>query len=115
MHIRYAACIPLTLPKLVRLLCCRQLDSALLEPVITPRFIPTCTKELLKGLGQVAAETGVPVQSHISESLDEVAFAEHLHPEVSSAALQTGSWLLQLHAAASDALAENQPEHSDAT
>ncbi|KAK9808225.1 hypothetical protein WJX73_000245 [Symbiochloris irregularis] len=60
----------------------RQLDTDLLEPVITPRFIPTCSKELLQGLGEVAAEAGVPVQSHISESLDEVAFAEHLHPEV---------------------------------
>lgn len=60
---------------------CRDLKSTLVEPVITPRFVPTCTPELLQGLGQIAAETGAPVQSHISESLDEVAFATHLHPE----------------------------------
>ena len=60
----------------------RGLGSALLEPVITPRFVPTCTPELLAGLGELVRQTGVAVQSHISESMDEVAFATHLHPEV---------------------------------
>lgn len=50
---------------------------------ITPRFVPTCTPELLAGLGRLAAEFGdeVMVQSHISESDDMVSFVEHLHPE----------------------------------
>ena len=50
--------------------------------MITPRFVPSCTPELLHGLGKLAAAYGVPVQSHISESLDEVAFTKALHPEV---------------------------------
>ena len=53
--------------------------------MITPRFVPSCTPALLHGLGKLAAAYGVPVQSHISESLDEVAFARALHPEVCSA------------------------------
>ncbi|MDB5585349.1 MAG: chlorohydrolase [Devosia sp.] len=37
-------------------------------PVITPRFIPSCTDEALAGLGQLAAECGCHVQTHCSES-----------------------------------------------
>lgn len=53
----------------------------LLLPVLTPRFIPTCSKELLRRLGDLAASEGVHVQSHISESDDEVAFVQSLHPD----------------------------------
>lgn len=37
-------------------------------PVVTPRFIPSCTEEALKGLGELAAKYQVHVQSHCSES-----------------------------------------------
>lgn len=37
-------------------------------PVVTPRFIPSCTDEALKGLGDLAGETGCHVQTHCSES-----------------------------------------------
>lgn len=37
-------------------------------PVITPRFIPSCTDEALVELGRLAAETGCHVQTHCSES-----------------------------------------------
>jgi guanine deaminase len=37
------------------------------RPMITPRFIPSCTDELLAGLGALARETGVAVQTHASE------------------------------------------------
>lgn len=36
-------------------------------PVITPRFIPSCTDEVLRGLGQVAEKTGAFVQTHCNE------------------------------------------------
>ncbi len=42
--------------------------NGLVRPVITPRFIPSCTDACLDGLGQVAAETGAAVQTHCSES-----------------------------------------------
>ncbi len=42
--------------------------SGLVLPVITPRFIPSCTDELLRGLGRLARETGCHVQTHCSES-----------------------------------------------
>ncbi|MHA0857442.1 guanine deaminase [Paenibacillus sp. CMAA1364] len=37
-------------------------------PVVTPRFIPSCTDEALEGLGALAAKHNTYVQSHCSES-----------------------------------------------
>ncbi len=37
-------------------------------PVVTPRFIPSCTDDALKGLGELAAKYDAYVQSHCSES-----------------------------------------------
>jgi guanine deaminase len=42
--------------------------AGLVQPVITPRFIPSCTDDLLRGLGALAKETGCHVQTHCSES-----------------------------------------------
>jgi guanine deaminase len=49
-----------------------------LQPALTPRFLPTCTPALLRGLGQLAATHAVLVQSHIRESYDEEAFVRQL-------------------------------------
>jgi guanine deaminase len=43
-------------------------NDGMVFPVITPRFIPTCSDDCLTGLGALAAETGAHVQSHVSES-----------------------------------------------
>jgi guanine deaminase len=37
-------------------------------PVVTPRFIPSCTDAALEGLGAIARECGCHVQTHCSES-----------------------------------------------
>lgn len=37
-------------------------------PVVTPRFIPSCTDEALQGLGELAEKYDAYVQSHCSES-----------------------------------------------
>jgi len=37
-------------------------------PVVTPRFIPSCTDAALEGLGALAQECGCHVQTHCSES-----------------------------------------------
>jgi guanine deaminase len=42
--------------------------AAMIRPVVTPRFTPSCTDELLAGLGALARETGAHVQTHSSES-----------------------------------------------
>jgi guanine deaminase len=43
-------------------------EGGLVRPVITPRFIPSCSDELLHRLGALAHETGCHVQTHCSES-----------------------------------------------
>jgi guanine deaminase len=44
-----------------------QTDGRVL-PVVTPRFIPSCTDEALAGLGALATKCGCHVQTHTSES-----------------------------------------------
>ena len=43
-------------------------ENARVLPVITPRFIPSCTDEMLTGLGDLAEEYDCHVQTHCSES-----------------------------------------------
>ncbi|CAJ1384138.1 unnamed protein product [Effrenium voratum] len=52
----------------------------LVQPVVTPRFLPTCTPKLLQGLGRLADKYGCIIQSHLSESIDEVEFSATLFP-----------------------------------
>jgi len=54
--------------------------QGLVRPVITPRFAPSCTAELMGRLGRLRAETGLPVQTHISENTSEVALVAELFP-----------------------------------
>jgi guanine deaminase len=42
--------------------------EARVKPVITPRFIPSCTDATLEGLGALAKQCGCHVQTHCSES-----------------------------------------------
>lgn len=58
-----------------------ELDDPLITPVVTPRFVPSCTPELMTHLGEVSKKYGVPVQSHLSESLAEMEWVKQLHPE----------------------------------
>lgn len=51
------------------------------KPLITPRFVPTCTSELMRALGDLAEAYDVPVQTHISENQAEVEWVKELHPE----------------------------------
>ncbi|CAF1048940.1 unnamed protein product [Adineta steineri] len=56
--------------------------NALIHPVITPRFIPTCSINLLSRLGQLAKKYDVHIQSHIAETSDQVAFVHCLYPDI---------------------------------
>ncbi len=50
------------------------------KPILTPRFTPTCTDKLMEGLGDLKQETGVPLQSHLSENLSECEWVKSLCP-----------------------------------
>lgn len=63
-------------------------DDALVRPIITPRFIPSCTDALLEGLGELAAETGCLVQTHCSESDWESGFVQARYGRTDSEVLR---------------------------
>lgn len=51
------------------------------KPILTPRFIPTCTDELMEELSVIQKETGIPVQSHLSENRSEIRWVQELCPD----------------------------------
>ena len=56
-------------------------DDGLVQPIITPRFVPSCSDKMLRALGEFAKETGLPVQSHLSENRTEIDWVKELEPE----------------------------------
>lgn len=52
-----------------------------IKPMITPRFTPACTDELMQELGRIAKEKDLPIQSHLSENTGELAWVKELHPD----------------------------------
>ena len=52
-----------------------------IRPIITPRFTPACSDALMRELGAIAGERGLRVQSHLSESRQEIEWVHTLHPE----------------------------------
>ena len=54
------------------------------KPLLAPRFAPTCSWELLTGLGKLAKKYGVGVQTHLVESLWEATESVRRYPECGS-------------------------------
>lgn len=52
-------------------------------PILTPRFTPCCTDELMRLLAELQRETGLRVQSHLSENPSEIAWVKELVPQAS--------------------------------
>ena len=55
-----------------------------IKPIITPRFIPTCSDELLSGLSKIIKEYNLPIQSHLSENRSEIEWVKELVPNSKS-------------------------------
>lgn len=64
----------------------RHIDPAfdLISPIITPRFAPSCTDEMLAALGKLHHDSGVPCQTHISENKQEIQLVKELFPKSES-------------------------------
>ena len=56
-------------------------DLRYIKPILTPRFTPSCTNELMAFLGKLSAERDLPVQSHLSENTSEIEWVRQLHPD----------------------------------
>ena len=48
--------------------------------IVTPRFVPTCSDELLSELGKIAKNNNLKIQSHLSENLSEISWVKELVP-----------------------------------
>jgi len=49
-------------------------------PILTPRFIPSCSDELMNELKEISKTYNIPVQSHLSENLGEIEWVKALCP-----------------------------------
>ena len=56
-------------------------NDPLVRPILTPRFIPSCTPALLRLCGELAQRHGLPVQSHLSENTGEIELVRSLEPD----------------------------------
>lgn len=52
------------------------------KPILTPRFIPSCTDELMMEIANLQREFKLPLQSHLSETLKEIAFVKKIYPNI---------------------------------
>ncbi|KAJ8107578.1 hypothetical protein OPT61_g8769 [Boeremia exigua] len=59
-------------------------EGAIVRPVVTPRFAPSCTFDCLTSIGQLAQEEDAFIQTHISENKGEIALVQELFPDSKS-------------------------------
>lgn len=62
----------------------KELNDSRISPVITPRFAPSCDETLLSQLGQLAKQNNLPIQTHLSENVNEIEWVEQLFPKNSN-------------------------------
>lgn len=51
-----------------------------IKPIITPRFTVSCSNNLLDFLGKTAKQFSLPIQSHLSENINEINTVKIMHP-----------------------------------
>lgn len=57
---------------------CQEME--LVKPILTPRFTPSCTDDLLANLSVLQKKYHLPMQSHLSENLGEIEWVKELCP-----------------------------------
>ncbi|MGI6109578.1 MAG: amidohydrolase family protein [Eubacteriaceae bacterium] len=57
--------------------------SGHIRPVLTPRFLPSCSDSLMEAIGRFQKEYGLPLQSHLSENPNEIKWVAELCPQSS--------------------------------
>ena len=77
LHYTYSVCLQIRHDYHIR----TPFQNPRIQAVITPRFSPSCSPELMKGLADLAQEFDLPIQSHICEQQDEVEYTRSLFPD----------------------------------
>ena len=55
-----------------------------IKPILTPRFIPSCTNNLMAEINKINDKYNIPVQSHLSENPSEIEWVAELHPDTNN-------------------------------
>ncbi|RMX38807.1 hypothetical protein pdam_00016762 [Pocillopora damicornis] len=63
------------------------MKNPLITPVITPRFVLSCTSDLMKKLGSLAKNYNLPIQSHLNENKKEISLVKEEFPNESYTAV----------------------------
>lgn len=58
-------------------------DHRKVTPIITPRFVPSCSDALMDGLAELRRKHNLPLQSHLSENDSEIHWVKELCPNAS--------------------------------
>lgn len=58
-----------------------QLNDDKIVPVVTPRFAPSCNDDLLTKLGELGRNNNLPIQTHLSENINEINWVKELFPK----------------------------------
>lgn len=56
----------------------------LVNPIVTPRFAPSCSRELMQQLSKLVKDENIHVQTHLSENKEEIQWVQDLFPECES-------------------------------
>ena len=59
-------------------------DYPRVNAIITPRFVPSCTPEMMNALAVQARELDLPIQSHLCETPKEIEWVRELEPQATS-------------------------------
>ncbi|MDR2575290.1 MAG: amidohydrolase family protein [Treponema sp.] len=62
---------------------CAEANYRNTKQILTPRFIPSCSDDLMRGLSGLRKEFNLPVQSHLSENRGEIEWVRELCPSSS--------------------------------
>ncbi|SCU87018.1 LAFA_0E04214g1_1 [Lachancea sp. 'fantastica'] len=61
-----------------------ELKNDKVKPIVTPRFAPTCSSEMMTWLGEYAQEQNLHIQTHLGENVKELEWVKELFPESKS-------------------------------
>lgn len=57
------------------------LQDPKIKPIVTPRFAPSCSRELMTEIGNIAQSNNLHIQTHLSENSNEIQWVKDLFPE----------------------------------
>jgi guanine deaminase len=59
-------------------------SGTIVQPIVTPRFAPSCTNDCLSALGDLAQKENAHIQTHISENKSEIQLVKDKFPDSKS-------------------------------